>query len=165
MQRLQAIDCAEWLPNDLLVKLDRCLMAHSLEGRTPYLDPVVADFAFRLPDRAKVRGGLGKWLLREWLARNVPAAEPFARKQGFNPPIGEWIAGRGPGVANLVAAQPGVAAVFAADQVRAVLSDAGRSGQPAWSLIFYALWHSHHVLGLSPDGSVEEVLAAAAHAG
>ena len=165
MQRLQAIDCAEWLPNDLLVKLDRCLMAHGLEGRTPYLDPVVADFAFRLPDRAKVRGGLGKWLLREWLARNVPAAEPFARKQGFNPPIGEWIAGRGPGVANLVAAQPGVAAVFAADQVRAVLSDAGRSGQPAWSLIFYALWHSHHVLGLSPDGSVEEVLAAAAHAG
>ena len=88
MQKLQAIDCAEWLPNDLLVKLDRCLMAHSLEGRTPYLDPVVADFAFRLPDRAKVRGGLGKWLLREWLARNVPAAEPFARKQGFNPPIG-----------------------------------------------------------------------------
>jgi asparagine synthase (glutamine-hydrolysing) len=165
MQRLQAIDCAEWLPNDLLVKLDRCLMAHSLEGRTPYLDPVVADFAFRLPDRAKVRGGLGKWLLREWLARNVPAAEPFARKQGFNPPIGEWIAGRGPGVANLVAAQPGVAAVFAADQVRAVLSDAGRSGQPAWSLIFYALWHSHHVLGLSPDGSVEEVLRAAARAG
>jgi asparagine synthase (glutamine-hydrolysing) len=88
MQRLQAADCAEWLPNDLLVKLDRCLMAHSLEGRTPYLDPVVADFAFRLPDRAKVRGRMGKWLLREWLARNVPAAEPFARKSGFNPPVG-----------------------------------------------------------------------------
>ncbi len=165
MQRLQAIDCAEWLPNDLLVKLDRCLMAHSLEGRTPYLDPVVADFAFRLPDRAKVRGGLGKWLLREWLARNVPAAEPFARKQGFNPPIGEWIAGRAASVADLVAAQPGVAEVFAADQVRAVLGDAAAHGQPAWSLVFYALWHSHHVLGLEADGSVEDVLAAATRAG
>ncbi len=165
MQRLQAIDCAEWLPNDLLVKLDRCLMAHSLEGRPPYLDPVVADFAFRLPARAKVRGGLGKWLLREWLARNVPAAEPFARKQGFNPPVGAWIAARAPRLADLVAAQPGVAEFLPADQVRAVIGEAAARGQPAWSLVFYALWHSHHVLGVSPDGSVEEVLAAAARAG
>jgi asparagine synthase (glutamine-hydrolysing) len=165
MQRLQAIDCAEWLPNDLLVKLDRCLMAHSLEGRTPFLDPVVADFAFRLPSRAKVRGGLGKWLLREWLARNVPAAEPFARKQGFNPPIGEWIAGRAGRVADLVAAQPGVAEILPSDQVRAAIGDAARRGQPAWSLVFYALWHSHHVLGIASDGSVEEVLAAAAGLG
>jgi asparagine synthase (glutamine-hydrolysing) len=165
MQRLQAIDCAEWLPNDLLVKLDRCLMAHGLEGRTPYLDPVVADFAFRLPDRAKVRGGLGKWLLREWLARNVPAAEPFARKQGFNPPIGEWIASRGSRIADLVAAQPGVAEILPRDQVRTVIGEAGHRGQPAWSLVFYALWHSHHVLGLAADGSVEAVLAAAAQVG
>jgi asparagine synthase (glutamine-hydrolysing) len=165
MQRLQAIDCAEWLPNDLLVKLDRCLMAHGLEGRTPYLDPVVADFAFRLPGRAKVRGGLGKWLLREWLARNVPAAEPFARKTGFNPPMGEWIAARADRLAGLTAAQPGVAAFLPADQVRAVIGDAGRRGQAAWSLLFYALWHSHHVLGVPPDGAVDDVLQAAAKAG
>ena len=161
MQRLQAIDCAEWLPNDLLVKLDRCLMAHSLEGRTPFLDPVVADFALRLPASAKVRGGLGKWLLREWLARNAPAAEPFARKQGFNPPVGTWIANRSAHLGDLVAAQPGIAAFLRADLVRAVLSDAARQGQAAWSLVFYALWHSHHILGLSPDGSIEDVLAAA----
>ncbi|MBM3555210.1 MAG: asparagine synthase (glutamine-hydrolyzing), partial [Alphaproteobacteria bacterium] len=47
LQIAQAVDCADWLPNDLLIKLDRCLMAHALEGRTPFLDPVVADFAFR----------------------------------------------------------------------------------------------------------------------
>ncbi|HAI28629.1 MAG TPA: hypothetical protein DCM48_03565, partial [Thalassospira sp.] len=41
----QAVDCADWLPNDLLLKLDRMLMAHGLEGRTPFLDPVVAEFA------------------------------------------------------------------------------------------------------------------------
>jgi len=165
MQRLQAIDCAEWLPNDLLVKLDRCLMAHSLEGRTPYLDPVVADFAFRLPGRAKVRGGLGKWLLREWLARNVPAAEPFARKQGFNPPVGEWIAARAGSLATLVAAQPGVAEFLPPEQVRAVVGDAARRRQAAWSLVFYALWHSHHILRLEADGSVEDVLDAAGRAG
>jgi asparagine synthase (glutamine-hydrolysing) len=165
MQRLQAVDCAEWLPNDLLVKLDRCLMAHSLEGRTPYLDPVVADFAFRLPDRAKVRGGLGKWLLREWLAHNVTAAEPFARKSGFNPPVGTWIAARARRLAGLVAAQPGVAAFLPPDAVRAVIDDAERQSQAAWSLVFYALWHCHHVLRLRADGAIDEVLSAAATAG
>jgi asparagine synthase (glutamine-hydrolysing) len=165
MQRLQATDCAEWLPNDLLVKLDRCLMAHSLEGRTPYLDPVVADFAFRLPDRAKVRGRMGKWLLREWLARNVPAAEPFARKSGFNPPVGTWIAARADRLGDLVAAQPGVAEFLPADGVRAVIADAARQSQAAWSLVFYALWHTHHALGLPADGPIDDVLAAATHAG
>jgi asparagine synthase (glutamine-hydrolysing) len=165
VQRLQAVDCAEWLPNDLLVKLDRCLMAHSLEGRTPYLDPVVADFAFRLPDRAKVRGRMGKWLLRAWLARNVPAAEPFARKRGFNPPVGAWIAARGARLASLVETQPGIAEFLPRGAVREVIEDAARQGQAAWSLVFYALWHSHHVLGLPADGAIDEVLAAAAAAG
>jgi asparagine synthase (glutamine-hydrolysing) len=165
IQRLQAADCAEWLPNDLLVKLDRCLMAHSLEGRTPYLDPVVADFAFRLPDRAKVRGRLGKWLLRAWLARNVPAAEPFARKSGFNPPVGTWIAARADRLGDLVASQPGVAEFLPADAVRAVIADAANNSQAAWSLVFYALWHSHHVLGLAAEGAIDEVLAASGKAG
>jgi asparagine synthase (glutamine-hydrolysing) len=165
VQRLQATDCAEWLPNDLLVKLDRCLMAHSLEGRTPYLDPVVADFAFRLPDRAKVRGRMGKWLLREWLARNVPAAEPFARKSGFNPPVGTWIAARADRLGPLVAGQPGVAEFLPAASVRAAIADAAKNSQAAWSLVFYALWHTHHVLGLRADGAIDEVLAAASRAG
>jgi len=164
MQRLQAVDCAEWLPNDLLVKLDRCLMAHSLEGRTPYLDPVVADFAFRLPDRAKVRGRMGKWLLREWLARNCPAAEPFARKQGFNPPVGRWIASRADRLADLVADQPGLAAFLPGEAVRAAIRDAAARPQAAWTLVFYALWHSHHVLETPPDGSIEDVLTEAARA-
>ena len=95
LQVAQATDCADWLPNDLLTKLDRCLMAHGVEGRTPFLDPVVADFAFRLPDELKVRKGIGKWLLRRWVARACAAAEPFARKRGFTVPVGEWIARRG----------------------------------------------------------------------
>ena len=88
LQAAQAVDCADWLPNDLLGKLDRCLMAHGVEGRTPFLDPLVADFAFRLPDDLKLRRGLGKWLLRQWLAQHVPAAAPFARKRGFTVPVG-----------------------------------------------------------------------------
>src|ERR1700676_1061683 len=83
VQRLQAVDCAQWLPNDLLVKLDRCLMAHGVEGRTPFLDPAVAALALRLPDELKIRRGLGKWLLRRWVAQQLPAAQQLARKRGF----------------------------------------------------------------------------------
>src|SRR5690606_4715494 len=92
LQAAQYADIATWLPNDLLLKLDRCLMAHGLEGRTPFLDAEVAAFALALPDRFKVRGRWGKWLLRKWLERACPAAEPWARKQGFTVPVDAWIA-------------------------------------------------------------------------
>ena len=74
LQVVQAVDCADWLPNDLLIKLDRCLMAHGAEGRTPFLDTKVAELALRLPDALKIHRGLGKWLLRRWVAERVPQA-------------------------------------------------------------------------------------------
>ena len=161
MQQAQAVDIAEWLPNDLLIKLDRCLMVHGVEGRTPFLDPVVADFAFRLPDAEKAGLRFGKILLRDWLSKAFPEAGAYARKKGFKPPVGAWMAARGDGLARLVAAQTGVAEVFSADAVRTVFADAEKHSQRAWSLLFYALWHSHHVLGIAPDGDIGAVLDAA----
>lgn len=158
MQAAQAVDCAEWLPNDLLTKLDRTLMAHGVEGRTPFLDPVVADFAFRLPDAEKAGLRFGKRLLREWLATAFPEAGAFARKKGFKPPIGAWIAARGGKLAAQVAAQPGVAEALPAKTVLGVFAVASATPQPAWSLLFYALWHQHHVLGHAADGDIGEVL-------
>ncbi len=158
MQAAQAVDCAEWLPNDLLTKLDRTLMAHGVEGRTPFLDPVVADFAFRLPDAEKAGLRFGKRLLREWLATAFPEAGAFARKKGFKPPIGAWIAARGGKLAAQVAAQPGVAEALPAETVLGVFAVASATPQPAWSLLFYALWHQHHVLGHAADGDIGEVL-------
>jgi asparagine synthase (glutamine-hydrolysing) len=165
MQTLQAVDCAEWLPNDLLIKVDRCLMAHGVEGRTPFLDPVVADFAFRLPDAMKATTKMAKRMLRDWLANNVPAAEPYARKTGFNPPVGEWIAARRPLVEKLVAAQPGIREMFRREDVAAAFGDLKKRHQAGWSLLFYALWHSHHVLEIPADGTIEDVLAHAAASG
>ena len=152
----QATDCADWLPNDLLTKLDRCLMAHGVEGRTPFLDPVVAAFAFRLPDGLKVRKGMGKWLLRRWLAEHVPAAEPFARKRGFTVPVGEWIARRGAQLGPLVAAQAGVREICLPGAVEKLFRDPRRrhEGFAAWTLLFYALWHRCHIEGLPPAPDV-----------
>jgi asparagine synthase (glutamine-hydrolysing) len=159
LRTLQAIDCYERLPNSLLMKLDRCLMANSVEGRTPFLDREVAAFALTLPDHLKASLKYGKVLLREWLARANPAARPFARKKGFNPPVGAWMAARADTLGDLVAAQPGVAALIPAAAVRNVFEQAAQRHQPAWSLLFYALWHNHHILGASCEGDIAEVLA------
>ena len=164
LQVAQATDCADWLPHDLLLKLDRCLMAHSVEGRTPFLDPVVANFAFRLPDKLKVQRGLGKYLLRKWLARALPEAKPFERKRGFTVPVAEWMSTKAVQLAPLVARSPGIAALCYPESVKALFeSMAGnkRAGAACWQLLFYALWHRLHIEGSRSDLPVMEALEAA----
>ena len=161
LQVAQATDCADWLPNDLLTKLDRCLMAHGLEGRTPLLDPAVANVAFNLPDELKLRDRLGKWLLRSWLARAMPDAKPFERKRGFTVPVGEWILKDGKRLGKLVSACPAIQEIAWPDAVARLYStDGKRAGFAAWTLLFYALWHRRHIEGIDPGGSVLDVLSA-----
>ncbi|HEX2114377.1 MAG TPA: asparagine synthase (glutamine-hydrolyzing) [Alphaproteobacteria bacterium] len=155
LQVAQAMDCADWLPNDLLAKLDRCLMAHGVEGRTPFLDPAVASIAFRLPDRLKVRDRKGKWLLRRWLDAALPEAGAFAPKRGFTVPVAEWIHAEGAKLGPLVAAQPGIADVAEPAAVAKLFRDPRKhAGFAAWTLLFYALWHRRHIEGKPPDGDV-----------
>jgi asparagine synthase (glutamine-hydrolysing) len=159
LQALQAADCAEWLPNDLLTKLDRCLMAHGVEGRTPFLDPVVADLAFRLPDSLKLRKRLGKYALRSWLQKTMPTARAFAEKQGFDVPVAEWIARRGAKLGPLVANNPGIREIADRAKVEDLFRrDGKRVGFASWSLLFYALWHRVHIEGLAPGPDVFQTL-------
>jgi asparagine synthase (glutamine-hydrolysing) len=158
----QVTDMTDWLPHDLLLKLDRCLMAHAVEGRTPFLDAGVAAAAFRLPDELKLNGALGKYILRKWLEKNLPVARPFAPKQGFTVPVGAWIKGQGARLGPLVAAQPGIEEIASPDKVIALFGNIRRwrHGFAAWKLLFYALWHRRHILALPPAGDVFETLSA-----
>jgi asparagine synthase (glutamine-hydrolysing) len=150
LQQVQAVDCADWLPNDLLLKVDRCLMAHGLEGRTPLLDPVVAGLAFRLPDELKIAKGKGKYLLRRWLQRAAPVADAFGKKHGFTVPVGEWLAPRAQKLASLIAKSEGVAEICHPEKVALLFQGFGERGGKhqgiaCWQLLFYALWHAIHV--------------------
>ncbi|KRB52193.1 MAG: asparagine synthase (glutamine-hydrolyzing) [Pseudomonadota bacterium] len=154
LQQAQWADIATWLPNDLLTKLDRCLMAHGLEGRTPFLDAQVADFAFPLPDRFKVRGRYGKWLLRKWLERACPAAEPWARKQGFTVPVDAWIAPRAAEIGRRIGQVAAVRRVLDPDSAAAAFT---AQNSVRWPLLFFAVWSLIHLEGASPNEAIVAV--------
>jgi asparagine synthase (glutamine-hydrolysing) len=91
LARLMYIDTQLYLPDDILVKVDRAAMAVSLETRVPFLDPKVADAAWSIPAEVHTLDGRGKWVLRHLLERYVPS-ELFVRpKMGFAVPIARWL--------------------------------------------------------------------------
>jgi asparagine synthase (glutamine-hydrolysing) len=92
-EHMMLLDTLTYLPDDILAKLDRATMAVGLEARTPFLDPRVYEFAWRLPPRMKIRQGKGKWILRQVLQKYVPQRFVNRPKAGFGIPLDCWLAG------------------------------------------------------------------------
>jgi asparagine synthase (glutamine-hydrolysing) len=146
LTRLQDLDFAINLVDDLLVKADRASMAHSLEVRVPFCDRVVAEFAFSLPAHAKVRWLAKKRLLRKAVAPLVPAEILRARKRGFSAPIAAWLRGPVQGFAREALSEDALARDGYLDPtaVRRLLDDhaSGREdlSRQLWGLLCFTVW-------------------------
>ncbi|GJM20157.1 MAG: amidotransferase 1, exosortase A system-associated [Planctomycetota bacterium] len=93
LSRVLGMDLSTWLSDDILVKVDRMSMAHSLEVRVPLLDTDFVDYAAGLPSESKLRGGEGKHLLKRACRGRVPDSVLDRPKQGFHLPVNEWLRG------------------------------------------------------------------------
>lgn len=93
LDRAMYVDTKTWLADDILVKVDRATMAHSLEARAPLLSHRLMEFAASLPTSWRLRGATTKAILRDSQRKRLPAAVVAGRKQGFNAPVSHWLAG------------------------------------------------------------------------
>jgi asparagine synthase (glutamine-hydrolysing) len=150
LARLQDLDLGIYLVDDLLVKTDRASMAHSLEARVPFLDPVVAELALALETRQKVRGFSKKRLLRRAAAPLLPKEIIRGRKRGFSIPVAAWLRGDLAGFARDVLSPETVERQGYLDPsaVTRVLDDhiAGREdlSRQIWGLLNFTLWFDRY---------------------
>jgi asparagine synthase (glutamine-hydrolysing) len=145
--KMMYMDFVGYLPDDILVKVDRAAMAVGLETRVPFLDPEIVDFAWRLPLSRKLEMGRGKLILRGLVNRYVPANLMERPKQGFGLPVGAWLRGSlRPWAEELLSeARLKNDGFFDAARVRALWGDhlaGSNTAQPRiWPILMFNAWH------------------------
>ena len=151
LARLQDVDFGVYLVDDLLVKTDRASMAHSLEARVPFLDPLVTNLAFALPTRLKVRGLAKKVVLRKAAEPLLPAEVVHGRKRGFSIPAAAWLRGELEPFARTTLSPENLQrqGLFQAQPVTRLIDEhvAGREdwSRQLWGLLAFTLWYERHV--------------------
>lgn len=144
MQRAQYVDIATALSDNLLVKVDRTLMAFGLEGRVPFLDHRVVEFGLSLPDNLKVQSSHAKWLLKLYGARRIPKDYLFRKKRGFHVPI-EAIFTQGlvTGLKARLLMNAGIQEWFDIPALKTFFLRATpqKDSRTLWSLMQFAIWH------------------------
>ena len=168
LARLQDVDFGIYLVDDLLVKTDRASMAHSLEARVPFLDPVVTNLAFALPTKHKVRGLSKKVLLRKAVAPLLPHEVVHGRKRGFSIPAAAWLRGDLAPFARATLSAETVRrqGFFRPETVSRLIDDhvagAEDRSRQLWGLLAFTLWYERHVEQEPPhlsSGRMEALLA------
>ena len=138
-------DILHYLPDDILTKVDRASMAHSLEVRSPFMDYRVAEFACRLPLQYKLRGLTTKHLLRKAFAKDLPPGPLKRQKHGFAVPMGDWFQGPLKAVYEDIVLSSPMKNLVNRDEAGRLLKDHqyGRTdhGHRLWLLLFLHAWH------------------------
>ncbi len=151
LARMTYVDLHTWLPDDLLTKADRMSMAHSLELRVPFLDHVLVEFAARLPDSLKLRGGVTKYLLKKWSEPILPREIIYRSKKGFPVPTKSWFRNDLSGFARetLLASGGACRTFFAREELENLLAMHAREdrSEQIYSLLVFDRWYEDTRVG------------------
>jgi asparagine synthase (glutamine-hydrolysing) len=154
LSRGQYVDVTTYLPDDLLVKVDRVLMGFGVEGRVPFVDHRVVEFGLSLPDSLKVEGRTGKLMLRRWAQRRLPDDHVWRRKRGFFVPIRQWLHGELlDQLASLLPRNRALQRWFRPAGLAALVCEqqaGGNTSRALWGLMQLAIWHRIFVEGQTP---------------
>ena len=151
LQTMQYIDMGSYLPDDILVKVDRAAMSVSLESRVPLLDYRIVEFSWRVPPEMKLRDGQGKWLLRQVAYKYVPRELLERPKKGFSVPVDSWICGplRDWAEALLDRIRLRDEGIFAAEAVHKIWSEhlarIRNHNSVLWAVLMYQAWQEAQV--------------------
>jgi len=145
LDRILETDVVTYLPDDLLVKIDRASMAHSLEARSPFLDHRVVEFAARIPSKYKWRRGSKKWILKRAYKDFLPDSILERPKQGFGVPVDAWFRGGLRSYArerlDRLGSRPAFDRAGIDDRLTAHLDGTGDYGYHLWDLVVLEQWY------------------------
>ena len=162
LQSFQLFDYYNWLPNNLLVKLDRCLMTFSMEGRTPFIDKKLFNKLFYISDKEKIYNGVSKFYIRKFLNSNILNYNFFEKKKGFTVPIYEWIPKKINFLRELLLKQDFLKEYFSKDEL-VKICNATRINKkfvkPLWHIIFFTSWYLVNIKGIKKRGNFFDILA------
>ena len=162
LQSFQLFDYYNWLPNNLLVKLDRCLMTFSMEGRTPFIDKKLFNKLFYISDKEKIYNGVSKFYIRKFLNSNIQNYNFFEKKKGFTVPIYEWIPKKINFLRELLLKQDFLKEYFSKDEL-VKICNATRINKkfvkPLWHIIFFTSWYLVNIKGIKKRGNFFDILA------
>ena len=162
LQSFQLFDYYNWLPNNLLVKLDRCLMTFSMEGRTPFIVKKLFNKLFYISDKEKIYNGVSKFYIRKFLNSNIQNYNSFEKKKGFTVPIYEWIPKKINFLRELLLKQDFLKEYFSKDELVKICNATRinkRFVKPLWHIIFFTSWYLVNVKGVKKRGNFFDILA------
>ncbi|MDC0857269.1 asparagine synthase (glutamine-hydrolyzing) [Rickettsiales bacterium] len=152
LQKLQILDCLFWLPYNLLLKLDKCSMANSLEVRTPFIDQKLSTYALSIPNKYKVTHKYSKWCLRQHLDNHWMNANAFRKTYVGKMPIYQWLDKRRPFIFEYLNNHDAFDGIFNRQKLTVFLQNFSKKHDMAiFGLIFFSLWYDHHIKNIDID--------------
>ena len=162
LQTFQYFDYVNWLPNNLLVKLDRCLMTFGMEGRTPLIDKELYSKFFYIDDKFKQKKGYGKYLIRKFLNNKIKNYNSFSKKKGFTLPIGSWIPKKSKYLEEFLPKIDVLKIFFNEENIKFICRSSRYNRnmiRPLWHMIFISSWYLLNIKKVKTKGNFFDIIS------